>query len=156
MKTGIDHDQQGLSLRAATLDDAEMLLRWRNDETTRKASHATDEIKLENHIEWLKATLQNQKRSLYVAEENGISVGTVRADYDNGIYELSWTVSPEARGQGVGKRMVSSLANRIKEPIRAEVKKGNEASSKIAEFSGMIFVKETENGVLHYQRDGIE
>ena len=116
----------------------------------------TEEVKLEKHIEWLKATLQNKNRYLYVAEENGVSIGTVRADYDNGIYELSWTVSPEVRGQGVGKRMVSLLANRIKEPIRAEVKKGNEASSKIAENSGMGFVKEDNQDVLHYQRNGIE
>ena len=133
-----------------------MLLKWRNDKATRMASHTTDKVKLEKHIEWLEATLQNQNRRLYVAEENGVSVGTVRADYDNGIYELSWTVSPEARGKCVGKRMVSLLANRTKEPIRAEVKKGNEASSKIAEFSGMKFVKEEGNGILHYQRNGIE
>jgi len=36
------------------------------------------------------------------------------------------------------------------------VKKGNEASSKIAKFSGMKFIKEESNGVLHYQRNGIE
>ena len=120
------------------------------------ASHSTDEVKLEKHIEWLKATLQNENRNLYIAEENEISVGTVRADYDNGIYELSWTVSPKARGKKVGKRMVSLLANRIQKPIRAEVKKGNESSSKIAEFSGMKLVKEDSNGVLHYLRNEIE
>ena len=152
----INRTEQNLSLRPAMLKDAEMLLKWRNDKATRMASHTTDEVKLKKHIEWLKATLQNQNRRLYVAEVNGISVGTVRTDYDNGIYELSRTVSAEVRGQGVGKRMVGLLANRIKEPIRAEVKKGNEASSKIAEFSGMKFVKEDDNGVLHYQRDVIE
>jgi len=133
-----------------------MLLKWRNDKATRMASHTTGEVKLEDHIEWLKSTLLNKNRNLYVAEENGVPVGTVRADYDNGIYELSWTVSTKARGKGVGKWMVSLLANRIKDPIRAEVKKGNEASSKIAEFSEMKFVKEDSNAILHYQRNGIE
>jgi RimJ/RimL family protein N-acetyltransferase len=152
----IDGIEQNLSLRLASLKDVEILLKWRNDNATRMVSHTTDEVKLEKHLEWLKATLQNRNRNLYVAEENGIPVGTVRADYDDGIYELSWAVSPEVRGQGIGKRMVSLLANRIKEPIRAEVKQGNEASSKIAEFSGMKFIKEGGNGVLHYQRNGIE
>ncbi|SHN93510.1 hypothetical protein BHECKSOX_312 [Bathymodiolus heckerae thiotrophic gill symbiont] len=151
----IDRTEQNLSLRPAEIEDAEMLLKWRNNEATRMASHTSDEIKLEKHIEWLKATLQNQNRDLYIAEANGVSVGTVRADYDNGIYELSWTVSPATRGQGVGKRMVYLLANRIKKPIRSEVKKGNEASFKIAEYSGMKFIKEDSNGVLHYQRNGI-
>ena len=151
-----DRTEQNLSLRPASLEDAQMLLKWRNDKVTRMASHTTEEIKLEKHIEWLRAVLKNKNRYLYIAEENGISVGTVRADYDNDTYELSWTVSPHARGKGVGKRMVSLLVNRIKKPIRAEVKKGNEASSKIAEFSGMKFLKEGSNGVLHYQRNSVE
>jgi RimJ/RimL family protein N-acetyltransferase len=151
----IDRTEQKLSLRPATLEDAELLLKWRNDMTTRMASHTVDEVKLEKHIEWLKTTLQNKNRQLYVAEEKGTFVGTVRADFENGVHELSWTVAPEARGQGVGKRMVALLANRIKEPIRAEVKKGNDASSRIAECSGMKFMQEDSNGVLHYQRDEI-
>lgn len=151
----IDRTKQKLSLRPATLEDAELLLKWRNDATTRMASHTVDEVKLEKHIEWLKSTLKNKNRQLYVAEENGIFVGTVRADFENGGYELSWTVAPEARGQGLGKRMVALLANKIKEPIRAEVKKGNDASSRIAEYSGMKFVKADSNDVLHYQRDEI-
>jgi len=52
--------------------------------------------------------------------------------------------------------MVSLLANRIKEPIRAEVKKGNYASAKIAKFSGMELIKEDSNGILHYQRNRVE
>lgn len=67
MKNGINHDRQNrtdLSLRPATLEDAKMLLKWRNDKATRMASHTTDEVKLEKHIEWLKATLQNQNRRL--------------------------------------------------------------------------------------------
>ncbi len=129
------------------------MLKWRNELATRISSHNSDEVKLEKHIQWLKATLQNPNRHLHVAEEKGIPVGTVRADYENGIYELSWTVAPEARGRGIGKRMVNLLANKVKEPIRAEVKKGNEASSEIAKFIGMKFVKEDCNSVLHYQRN---
>jgi L-amino acid N-acyltransferase YncA len=87
------------------------------------ASHTTEEVKLDKHIGWLKATLENKNRQLFVTEENGVAVGTVRADYADNVYELSWTVSPEARGKGIGKRMVSLLANKINEPIRAEVKK---------------------------------
>lgn len=147
--------EEKLSLRPATLEDAELLLKWRNNMTTRMASHTVGEVKLEEHIEWLKNTLQNKNRQLYVAEEKGTSVGTVRADFENGVYELSWTVAPEARGQGIGKRMVALVANRTKEPIRAEVKKGNDVSSRIAECSGMKFVKEDSNGVLHYKRDAI-
>lgn len=143
--------KQNLSLRPAILEDAETLLKWRNDEATIKASHVDTKVELEQHIKWLETTLLNQNRQLYIAEKNGISIGTVRADYDNGIYELSWTVAQEARGQGIGKQMVNLLAKRIKEPIRVEIKKGNEASFKIANFLGMKLVKIDSTGVLHYQ-----
>ncbi|MEQ3659811.1 MAG: GNAT family N-acetyltransferase [Glaciecola sp.] len=138
-------------LRPATTEDADILLEWRNDPETRKASHNTAEVQRNDHVSWLSRTLGNPERRLYVAEENGDSVGTVRADFADGVWELSWTVSPRARGRGVAKRMVAVLANEISEPIRAEVRAGNTSSARIAKHAGMVFERET-NGILHYKR----
>ena len=132
-----------------------MLLEWRNDPETRKASHNTTEVQRNDHISWLTRTLSNPNRRLYVAEESGAPVGTVRADFSDGVWELSWTVSPRARGRGVGKRMVAVLGNQISEPIQAEVKTGNIASARIAEHAGMEFELETD-GVLHYKRAALD
>lgn len=140
-----------ISLRRASMDDLEILLEWRNDSITREASHNTKEVTRDEHEQWLKATLNNPNRQLYIAEENGTPVGTVRADFSDGSYELSWTVSQEARGRGIGKRMVALLANQIKNSIRAEIKVGNVASVRIAENSGMKFEYE-KDGVMHYRR----
>lgn len=143
-----------LQLRLAKLDDAQVLLEWRNNPATRDASHNTALISEDEHIQWLKKILENENRKLYVAEINGIPVGTIRVDSENLGYELSWTVSPTARGSGIGKAMVSLLAEGIPESIRAEIKIGNIASIRIAEEAGMVFSRE-ENGVLHYRRDAI-
>ncbi|OQB75894.1 MAG: hypothetical protein BWX92_02310 [Deltaproteobacteria bacterium ADurb.Bin135] len=142
---------EAIRLRPATMKDADILLEWRNDPETRKASHNTAEVQRNDHISWLSRTLGNPDRRLYVAEENGDPVGTVRADFSDGVWELSWTVSPRARGRGVAKRMVAVLANEISDPIRAEVKTGNISSARIAEHAGMVFERETD-GVLHYMR----
>ena len=138
------------------MNDIEILLEWRNDPLTRAASHSTNEVTRDEHEKWLRATLNNPNRQLYIAEENGIPVGTVRADFDSsdGSYELSWTVSPIDRGRGVGKRMVALLANQIKGSIRAEIKVGNIASVRIAESSGMKFEYE-QDGVVYYRRPPI-
>ncbi|MEJ2681392.1 MAG: GNAT family N-acetyltransferase [Gammaproteobacteria bacterium] len=138
-------------LRPATTEDADILLEWRNDPETRKASHNTAEVQRNDHVSWLSRTLGNPERRLCVAEEDGDPVGTVRADFADGVWELSWTVSPRARGRGVAKRMVALLANEISEPIRAEVKAGNTSSARIAEHAGMVFERETD-GILHYKR----
>ena len=140
-----------ITLRGVTEEDAGTLLEWRNDPDTRNASHNTAEVLISDHVAWLSKTLCNPSRRLYVAEENGVPVGTVRADFEEGIWELSWAVSPGARGRGVAKRMVAVLANDISEPIRAEVKTGNSSSARIAEHVGMTLQREID-GVLHYKR----
>jgi len=144
-----------LELRLATIQDADLLLAWRNNPGTRNASHNTTVVQKKEHISWLTETLSNPTRQLFIAEENCIPVGNVRTDFSDGVYELSWTVDPNARGRGVGKRMVFQLAQQITEPIRAEIKVGNIASVKIAEHAGMVFNREVE-GVLHYSREALK
>lgn len=140
-----------ITLRLATTEDADILLEWRNDPETRQASHNTTEVQRSDHVSWLSKTLTNPDRRLYVAEENGDPVGTVRADFADGVWELSWTVFPRARGRGVAKRMVAVLASEFSEPIRAEVKTGNTSSARIAEHAGMVLERETD-GILYYKR----
>lgn len=140
-----------MKLRRATLEDADLLLEWRNDLQTIMASHNVKEVSVYEHKLWLAEVLDNPDRNLLIAEASGTPVGTVRADYTKGVYELSWTVAPSARGTGVGKKMVATLARQIAGPIRAEVRAGNESSSRIAEHAGMKFTRE-DDGVLHYQR----
>lgn len=144
-----------IALRLATLRDADLLLEWRNDPATRAASHSNAAVASDEHLAWLRDALATAERKLYVAEENGAPVGTVRADLANGVWHLSWTVAPQARGRGVAKRMVALLASRISGPIRAEVKAGNVASARIAEHAGMTLLRAA-NGVLHYERDALK
>ncbi len=143
-----------LTLRPATIEDAEQLLAWRNDPATREASHNTASVPSDEHLSWLEKTLDRSDRMLLIAEENTVSVGSVRADLEDDVWELSWTVASEARGQGVARRMVFLLASQISKPIRAEVKAGNTASARIAENAGMVLGREVD-GVLHYRREAL-
>lgn len=140
-----------ITLRPASMEDAETLLEWRNDPDTRKASHSTEEVDRSEHFSWFSRTLKNTDRKLYVAEKDGDAIGTVRADVSNGVWELSWTIAPKLRGRGLAKTMVSLLAKNIKEPVCAEVKAENTASAKIAEYAGMTLQSE-KDGVLYYFR----
>ncbi len=140
-----------LSLRLATLEDAQILFEWRNDSLVRAASHNQDEVSFENHLSWLKKSLKNPTRELYIVEENGIRIGTIRSDWDDGAYTLSWTIDSEFRNKGFGKRMVCLLVKKIKVPLRAEVKVGNTPSIKIAEEVGLQldYIKD---GVMYFYR----
>ena len=127
-----------VKLRPATLEDARMLLAWRNDEATRAASVGTDAVSWQDHVDWLRASLENPRRKLLIAEA-GQPVGTVRIDY-GAETELSWTVAPDARGQGHGKAMV--LAAMPEGPVIAHIKRGNVASQRIAEAAGFTLAKD--------------
>ncbi len=136
-----------MQLRRATIDDADLLLAWRNDAATRANSVHGEIVALADHLRWLVATLQNPKRKLLIAEEGGVSVGTVRVDMnDDGVQELSWTVAPEARGKGVGKAMVALAVAPLRGSIAAVIKAGNTASLRIVQILGFT---------LHHERGGL-
>ena len=133
------------------MDDADALLAWRNDPATRALSHNKDAVGRNAHVDWLARSLANPDRRLLIAERDGASVGTVRADHSKGTYELSWTVAPQARGQGIAKEMVAMAAAQIEGTLRAQVLRGNEASVQVALHAGMKLVQES-GGVLYFER----
>ncbi len=139
-------------LRPAKISDAELLYNWRNDPLTRQFSHHQEEIDFNAHYAWLKNSLHNENRKIHIVYIDIEPVGTVREDFSDGITELSWTVNPDFRGKGIGEAMVSFVANRIKNPIKAEVKESNTASKRIAEACGMRLEK-TQNKVMFFYRD---
>ena len=134
-------------LRPATWEDRFLLLEWRNEEETRRSSLSQEPVSLEQHERWLQATLSGSQRRLYVAEEEGVPVGTVRIDGG----ELSWTVAPTARGRGVGKRLVATGCALVEGAVLARILPGNAASLAIARHCGFVFLRE-EEGVTWWER----
>lgn len=122
-----------VQLRLATMDDAGMLLRWRNDPTTYEHSVSAEAVMPEKHAAWLDQVLQNPLRRLYIAEADGGPVGTGRLDSDTEAMELSLTVAPEARGKGYGGQIVAALVEAARREwpaclLVAHVQAGNTAS----------------------------
>ena len=138
-------------LRCASIDDADRLFQWRSDPVTRRASRDDRPIDRETHYIWLNDAIADSKRGLWVAEVNGKAVGTCRADIEEGVSVISWTIAPDSRGQGFGKRMVQQLLSQLEGCIRAEIRGGNEASKRVAEAAGLTMVGE-KDGFKHYAR----
>lgn len=133
-----------LTLRTATMEDAKQLHEWRNDLLTRQNSINMDEVPWENHVAWLEKSLASPDRTLLVAEQDERPVGTVRIDREDGVLELSWTVAPDARGNGVGQKMVALCADQTEGPLVAHIKRENRASQRIAEAAGFRLEKDGE------------
>lgn len=142
---------KNMKLRKVNFEDWKILLDWRNDFETRTRSHSEEMISEEDHKTWLKNVINDSNRILFIGYIEDTPVGTVRADFDSttNSYELSWTISPHARGQGIGKKIVQLLVEKLNSRVRAEIKEDNIPSIKIAESANLKFYKK-EKQVLHY------
>lgn len=130
-----------LSFRPARMDDAEMLLEWRNDPRTRENSHDMHELLLADHLKWLEAALANSSRTLRIAEVDSCPVGTIRTDeMGDGALLLSWTVAPQHRGRGIGTQMVRTFGEAFEGVLTAEVLQWNSPSIRIALHAGFELV----------------
>lgn len=92
--------------RPARPGDAELLLAWRNDPDTRRWSRSHDAVDLATHRRWLADSLDRDDRLLLVVADARGPVGTVRWDRDGSGWEVSITVAPERRGEGLALPML--------------------------------------------------
>lgn len=124
----------GVDLRHATLRDAELLHRWRNDPSVRAVSHTTDEIPWETHVRWLESSLARGDRHVLVAERRGRPLGTLRFDVSGDRATVSIAVDPALHGSGLGPAILDAgdawlKANDARvRTCRAEIRDGNDAS----------------------------
>ncbi len=144
----------GLRARPATMDDAAMLHRWRNDPATRLASRSQEEVAWDHHLAWLGGSLGRADRRLLVVEQNGIPVGTVRWDHEGGRdWEVSITVAPEARGRRLAVPLLrageQALAVTGTVRLLASIHRDNTASVKLFQAAGYLpYLPPDANGFL--------
>jgi RimJ/RimL family protein N-acetyltransferase len=151
---------ENLTVRRATMADAETLLRWRNDPATRAASRQKHEVALDQHFGWLEASLQRDDRLLLIASDDEGDVGTVRWDrVEDGEWEVSITVAPERRGRSMsralllaGERFLTDSGVAV-EALLAGVHEANPASQRLFERSGYLLdAPADDEGFLTYRK----
>jgi spore coat polysaccharide biosynthesis predicted glycosyltransferase SpsG/RimJ/RimL family protein N-acetyltransferase len=136
-----------VTYRPARMDDAKLLLEWRNDSGTRTASRNQSAVSAEGHRSWLTESLADESRTLLVAESAGRAVGTVRFDRAGRRAEIAVTVAPEERARRFGPQIIREAAELYLhahvgvDRIRAEVRPENEASTKAFTRSGFFPVE---------------
>jgi L-amino acid N-acyltransferase YncA len=141
-----------IKYRKATKEDSLILWQWRNDELTRVSSLNPEFISLDKHSQWFEASLHSQSRIIYIAELEDKPIGTLRTDLvHESLYELSWTVAPEFRSRGLGKKMLSGFVNTISYDFCARIKQNNKSSIRISEHAGFVSVR-CEGDVLYMER----
>jgi len=138
------------TLRQANQSDARALFDLRNHPDVRSRSNNTDEISFDTHQAWFNKVLSDQYKQVFIAERSKKFVGMVRFEKIEDAYLMSWAISPEYQGLGLGKEVVKSAIQIMgQKAFVAEIKPDNIASIKIAEYVGMRPTKITKTTVLY-------
>ena len=128
------------TLRKATLEDANKLLRWKNDYTVRKYSIASNErIKKENHIRWLKKNIDK----IQIITDGKIDYGDIRL-----TDEIAIKIDKKYRGKGIGDWAIKQ----VKGDYVAKIVDGNVCSMRLFIKNGYLPVKyKFKKGVFYYE-----
>ena len=143
--------RKSLNLREVTKSDWKVLLEWRNDKITRQNSFNSELISINKHKEYIKNTITNPNRTLFILEYNEIPVGTIKEDrLEKDELELSYTISPMYRGKKIGQIMMSLYLIERKGSFLCKVNEENVPSIKMIEKLGFKLFN-TEKRVNFYK-----
>jgi len=140
--------------RQAAISDAPILFDWRNEAAVRSVSRNLAELDWGGHVIWLQKVLADPARELFVVEDSNEAIGTVRFDAmgkEPAMWEVSITVSPHARGRGLGRAVLAAgedLMGALHPGSRffAEMLESNEASYRLFHSSGYAGPLEIKDG----------
>lgn len=149
-----------LKSRKASKLDEQILLEWVNDPIVRSNAFNNDLIKAENHKEWFKLKLDEpDKCQIYILETSeGLQVGQVRFEEDNGEWTIDYSVAACARGQGLGSSLLKAALSALQEQfgrvlVVGHVKQENAASRRIFESLGFNCLQKKDRLTYSRQTD---
>ena len=102
-----------MSLRTADESDAFWLWQLANDPVAREFSLNHGAIPWADHVDWLAEVLEAPDRRLWIAEEQGMPVASIRFDRcRQQSAQVSFAVTPDQRGRGLGTRLLAMASDR--------------------------------------------
>lgn len=154
-----DETDDRYELRNAAEDDLDLLFAWRNDPVTRNNAFHTEPVPYEKHKAWFAELLKNPLQRQYIFMKNDAAIGQIRFNISDGEAVIGYSIAPDMRGQGYGKRMLELAKTRFHEDfpevtkLIGEVKTENEASKHCFETCG--FEKTAYRFEFVYNRDNV-
>jgi RimJ/RimL family protein N-acetyltransferase len=148
-----DSSSASVTLRPATIEDAERIWLWRNDPVTRSHSRNSDPVPWKYHFGWFSNVLSDLSPRLMIAEQDGRAAGMIRFDplSEEDAFEVSISVAPELRGSGIGTAILKEACDRMRTSrVHASIREDNHISRRIFEACGFRPRASAEAGFRHY------
>jgi RimJ/RimL family protein N-acetyltransferase len=103
------NEHPDVTVRAATMRDADLLLAWANDPATRAQSFQPDRIEAASHERWLAERLASPSSRLLIGIKGLMPIGQVRFDRNpDGTVEVGISVAADARNRGLGRSLLAA------------------------------------------------
>lgn len=128
--------------RQASEADFRLLWELANNPGTRANSFDSSAIPWETHCTWCREKLADPRCVLWIVSTAAFgNVGCIRFDDQSGDTVVSLSLFPQARGKGLGPKIIKQACSRIFENqevsiIHALIKPANQASKKAFEMAG--------------------
>lgn len=145
-----NNKSMSVRLQKAVLDDCFDIFQWQSNTEIRKYFHNPEPVKWQQHCDWLKATLKNENKHLYMIKlvqpnnQKRQSIGLVRLDIltkfkvkVDARWLVSIIISPKQQGKNFAQKALELIPTIFKEQgIIAEVHLKNAASHKLFSRAG--------------------
>ncbi len=115
LKPEMAGDSLPVTLRPATMDDAQTVFEWQSAAETRRFARNPEVPEPAAHCAWMAARLQKVDSLFNIVMHNGDATGVVRLDRmaeTDYSFEVSIYIAPDRHGRGIGKAALR-LARRL-------------------------------------------
>lgn len=137
-----------IGFREANMSDLERTFEWSNDEVVRKNSYNSAAITLDDHSKWFSQKIASAKTLFLIVLVNEHPAGIVRFEQEGTQAVVGILIAEKYRGQSLADQILRKSADvyfsKYTAPIRAYIKKTNQASLKSFEKAGFSLLKEEE------------
>lgn len=100
-------------LREARSTDRDLLYKWVNDPVVRQSAFNSDEINYENHCDWFDQCLGREDVNIYILIKNGIPVGQVRLNVEDGEALVDYSIASTYRGKKLGYQIIEKICEEV-------------------------------------------
>lgn len=145
---------RNITVRPATMADAQLYFDWANDAAVRANSFQSDTIQWQDHTSWFERTLASANTMLLLYSIGSAAVAQIRLKLELNKAIISYSVDARFRGQGLGTWILEHIALRVAADkpqlnyIEGWVKKTNASSMRAFVASGYSNAEETEDSIL--------
>jgi len=151
-------NERHFTIRLALETDIDITFEWANDEATRKYSFNKEFIQYENHKAWYLSKIRSTVSFYFILCEQSKPIGSIRFDLKDKIATISYLLSPEQHGKGLGAILMKKgldefekhVKNKTIDLVQGYVLFENFASVKLFERFG--FSKEMESNMYLFNK----